>query len=153
MITPYNLKVFLEDFKNQNTAVKRSEVLLDDSKLVDMLNTLKSIENIVVIGVLPEYKMSGEEDRLKWRSMLSFFVVEKFTQSTIKDSEALDIHQRTLLATKDLVYAIIERKSNQNGSLCGIFNDIDESSVRVSPVQNKAQCNGWVLELDLLTNF
>ena len=128
-------------------------MVVDDSQLVKLLEARKPGDNNMFIAVLPQFNLSGTENQSKWNNMLMFFVLAKFSKRDIKDTdEYMDIYGSTQQTALAFVEYLLSQKSGDNGELCGIANELVENSINIVPVWEKAQCNGWLIEIDLYTS-
>ena len=51
----------------------------------------------------------------------------------------------------EFLMMILEAK--QESDFCGIWAELRESGVEIQPVWRKADCNGWVINIELLNNI
>jgi len=153
MISPLILKAFCNDMQNKIEAINKNEVVIDDSQLSKFLEALKPNENLFLLGIIPEYVVTGEQDKTKYKNQLMFNILKKTTASNLKHDEFIQILNETVLAAKKFVEILVSEKSGDDGDFCGVANDIIENSIRVYPIWNKAECHGWAIDVDLLSNL
>jgi len=153
MINPLALKAFCVDMQNKIDAINKNEVVIDDSQLVKFLEAFKPNENLFLLGIIPEYIITGDQDKTKYKNQLMFNILKKTTASNVKHDEFIQILNETALAAKRFVEILVSEKSGDDGDFCGIANDILESSIRIYPIWNKAECHGWAIDVDLLSHL
>ena len=151
MLNLTHLNQFLEEVKATIDAVNFTDTVADDSELVSVLKDRKETENHYLIAVIPDYKVIGNENALKWNNQLMFMVLSKASSRSITKSERNTIIAQVQQTAKAIVELILEKKSGDNGDFCGIMNEVIEDSIALSVVWEKAQCHGWIIEIDLLT--
>lgn len=144
---------FISQAKTEIPAINFTDLVADDSELVSILKDRKETENHYLIGVIPDYNLQGNENTLKWNNKLMFMVLSKASSRSITKAERNTIIGETQETAKALVYFLLEKKSGDNGDFCGIMNEVVEESIAMSVVWEKAQCHGWIVEMDLLTKL
>lgn len=153
MLKVNRLREFLLEVKNTIPGINFTDIVVDDSELVSLLKDREEIENNYLIAVMPSFSITGSEDRLKVNNQLFFMVLKK---STDKDFGGREDYINMFGDTQDLAFALVRyilaEKSGDNGELCGLMNELKEDSIAVNPVWRKAQCNGWMIEMDLLSD-
>jgi hypothetical protein len=152
MINPAKLKTFVTEMQQSINTINFSEVVIDDTQLVKFLQALKVEQNHVLMGIIPEYPLEGDQDKIKWKNQMMFMVLQKANSANVTHPEFLTILDDTLKSAKEFVEILISEKSGDSGDFCSITNDLQENSLRISPVWNKAQCHGWSISFDLLTS-
>lgn len=152
MINPLRIKGLLTDMQTQIDSINKSELVIDDSQLIKFLEALKQNENFFLLGIVPEYPLVGDQDRLKWKNQLMFMILKKTNDKETKHPDFLKILDDTLVAAKEFVYLLISEKTGDEGDFCGIANELIEDSIRVYPIWNKSGCHGWGIDIDLLSN-
>ena len=154
MLEVNSLKQFTAEMQGKISGINKSIVLLDDSELTNILKELKLTENCILIAIMPQYPVKGNDDAIKWVNQLQFMILKKSADRDFKNhDEYLDMFQQTQLLMKEFVNILLMEKTGDNGDLCGLLNELVEQSILVYPVWRKAQCNGWALEIDLLSNI
>lgn len=152
MLSVTRLKEFVVEVKATIPSINFVEMVADDSQLIKFLEERKPTDNNLFIAVLPQFNINGDEDKAKWNNMLMFFVLAKYSKKDIKNTdEYMDIFGTTQATALEFVNYLLSEKSGDNGELCGIANELIENSISVTPVWEKAQCNGWMIEIDLAT--
>jgi len=150
MITIQRYREFLLEIKNTITGINYQTMVVDDSELVSLLKEREDTDNTMLIGVMPDFQLSGQEDASQWTNLLMIMVLQKVTQKDTTDDEYILVYQQTQQIAKEIVYLLLEQKSDNTG-ICEIVDKIVEDSIAIKPVYKKAGCNGWMIEIDLIT--
>jgi len=154
MLEVNSLKEFTAEMQSSITGINKSIVILDDSELTNFLKELKLSDNSVLIAIMPQFPVQGQDDAIKWNNQLQFMILKKSADRDFKNhDEYLDMFQETQLLMKQFVEILLSSKTGDNGDICGLLNEMVEQSLLVYPVWRKAQCNGWAVEFDLLSGF
>ncbi len=152
MIHPLAIKAILVDMQTRIATINKNELVVDDSQLTKSLEALKVSENFLLLGMIPEYQLQGTQDSLKYNSQLMFMFLKKTNSKNTSPKELNDILQETLQAAKEFMEILLSEKSGDEGDFCGLANELNENSIRIYPIWNKSECNGWGLDIDLLSN-
>lgn len=149
MLKVNELKTLLEECQTEIPGINKNILLLDDSELTNFLKDLKLTENCVLIGIMPQYLPKGSEDGVRFISQLQFMIVKKSADKDFKNhAEYLDMFRET----QDLILLFIAKLFGEKmEDLCSGRAEYLEESTSVYPVWRKAQCNGWTIEIDLVS--
>ncbi|MDR6844529.1 hypothetical protein [Flavobacterium granuli] len=126
-------------------------MIIDNSGLSKLLKERVEEENTFLIAVMPDFQMKGQEDSTKWENILQFFILDKTDYSEHDHDGFINIFVETQVKAKAFIDKLIEDKSNRNGVFCNFLSWLDEESIRVSPIWEMNQCNGWKVELNFDT--
>jgi hypothetical protein len=149
MLRVNQLRTLLQECQDEIPGINRNELVLDDSELTNFLKDFKVTDNCMLIGVMPQFNVKGQEDAIQFVNQLQFMVLKKSADKNYKNQgEYLDVFQETQGLMILLVQKLFGEKMED---LCGDFSNVMEESISVYPVWQKAQCNGWALEIDLLS--
>ena len=151
MLSITRLNEFLAEAKEQISTIKYINMVVDDSQLVKLLKDRETEDNNFLIGIVPQFGINGEEDRAKWNNQLMFMVLAKTSRSNVDLEEQVEILESTRVTTEALIDFMLQSKTGDNGDMCGLTNELVENSVTVTPIWEKAQCCGWMIQIDLLT--
>lgn len=151
MVAINRLREFLVETKSEISEINYTQLVADDSELEKFMQERKTTDNTLLFGVLPEFQLRGSEDSVKWNNQLLFFIVEKTNDRNLTHDQYLDVFARTQEVVRKFVFKIIEDKQNNELMGCSFLRELDESSIEVSLVWRKAQCNGWLITFDLLS--
>jgi hypothetical protein len=149
MLRVNQLRTLLQECQDQIPGINRNELVLDDSELTNFLKDFKPTENCMLIAVMPQFNVKGQEDSIQFVNQLQFMILKKSADKNFKNQgDYLDVFQET----QGLMLLLIEKVLGEKiEDLCGDFSNVIEESISVYPVWQKAQCNGWTLEIDLLS--
>jgi len=153
MINPLRIKALVNDMQLQIETINKSDIVVDDSQLTKFLQEWKINENFFLIGIIPEYPVVGDQDRIKIKNQMMFMILKKTAASITPHAELMKILDDTLVAAKEFVTILLSERTGDNGDFCGLANELVENSISIYPIWNKAQCNGWGINLDLLSDF
>jgi len=149
MIKVNQLKSLLLESQTEIEGLNKNLLLLDDSELTNFLKDLKISENCVLIGIMPQFVPKGTEDSIRFISQLQFMILKK---SADKDFKNHDEYLQMFADTQDLMGLFVAKLFGEKmEDLCGGTAEYIEESLSIYPVWRKAQCNGWALEIDLLS--
>lgn len=151
MLSITRLKEFLAEAKDLIDTINYINMVVDDSQLVKLLKDRETDDNNFLIGIVPQFGVNGDEDRAKWNNQLMFMVLAKTSRSDIDLEEQVQVLENTRLTAQALVNYMLDSKVGDNGDLCGLMNELEENSIEVTPIWEKAQCCGWMIQIDLLT--
>jgi hypothetical protein len=149
MLRVNQLKTLLQECQDEIPGINRNELVLDDSELTNFLKDFKVTDNCMLIGVMPQYTAKGQEDSIQFVNQLQFMILKKSADKDFKNQDDyLDMFQET----QGLMVLFVEKLFGEKvEDLCGDFSNIVEQSISIYPTWRKAQCNGWTLEIDLLS--
>lgn len=149
MLRVNDLKTLLQECQNEITGINKNILLLDDSELTNFLKDLKPTDNCMLIGVMPQFQPKGSEDSIEFIAQLQFMILKK---SADKDFKNHDEYLQMFQDTQDLMMEFIEKLFGEKmENLCSGMANYIEESISVYPVWRKAQCNGWAIEIDLIS--
>ncbi len=151
MLSITRLNEFLVEAKAEISTIKYTAMVVDDSQLVKLLKDRETDENNYLICIVPQFGINGTEDTTKWNNQLMFMVLASSGRSNITLEEQVGILESTRATAEALVVYMVGEKTGDNGNLCGMMNELVENSIMVSPIWEKAQCCGWMIQIDLLT--
>lgn len=152
MLSLTRLKQFLADAKSNISTIHYTDIVVDDSQLVKVLKERIDTDNDFLIAIVPQYNIEGTENSIQWNNQLMFFVLAKNNDKEFETNDQfIDVFDQTRATTQSLVNYLVGEKSGDNGDMCGLANQLKENSIQVSPVWEKAQCNGWMIQIDLLS--
>lgn len=153
MLNVTRLREFLAEVKATIPGINYTQIVIDDSELVKHIEARKTSENTFLFAIMPQFGINGNEDQLKWNNQLMFMVLDKSTDKNFSNhDEYIDMFGNTQTIAKAFIDYLLSQKSGDNGELCGLVNELKENSIVVNPVWRKAGCNGWSIEIDLLSN-
>lgn len=151
MLKINRLREFLAETKETITGINFAELVIDDSQFIKFLKERKESDNCFLIGVVPQFPLTGSEDSYKWNNQLQFFILKKRSDRSSHDELMLNM-QTTQTLVNEFVELLLGNNVGEAGTFCGLSNQLSPGSLLVYPVWEKAQCDGWTIEIDLLTN-
>lgn len=153
MLTIPQLNQFLAEAKAEIPSIKKTELVADDSELVAFLKDATIDDNHMLIAVIPSFGIAGTEEQLKWNNQLMFFVLAQASSRDLTKSQRNDLIGEVQESARALVYFMLGKKTGENGDFCGMMNEVVENSIVVDVVWEKAQCHGWLIQIDLLNRL
>lgn len=153
MITVNQLRSYLSEKIVQIHELKTAHLIIDDSELSKFLKELKENQSPVLIGVMPAYPIEGTEDVAQWNNKLMFMIMHKVAYRDTDHEAFLDIFEQTQDIVRKFVYQMLEEKQNAEGLFCNQMAWVEESSTNIYPIWKKQGCNGWGIEIDVLTSL
>ena len=152
MLNLLRLKEFLTEAKNTIDGINFTTLVIDDSELTAFLKEREPEDNSFLIAVVPMHTVSGYEDNFKWVNKLQFMILEKSSDKNFENhDDYIDMFARTQALGLQFVNLIFNNTSD-NGTMCGLFNEVDFASMQMDVVWRKAQCNGYEIIFDMQTN-
>lgn len=151
MISINSLREYLIECKAEFPDIKKTQLLFDDSTIVEFMKDYTVGQDIFFLSIIPEFKSkSKNEDSVLFSNMLSFLFLEKLNYNDISYDEELFVYHRTLELAKKFVTKLLDESRN---SSCHEMNRIDWDSLEINPIKNLASCNGYGVEFSLLTDI
>jgi hypothetical protein len=138
----------LRDEEN-NKMFKFTDMIIDDSELAKILKERVSEDNTFLISVMPDFRIKGSEDNLKWENILQFFILDKTDYSDHNRDGFRNIFVQTQIKAKAFVDKLLDDKANHEGVFCGFLSWLREDSISVTPVWKMNECNGWTITINL----
>jgi hypothetical protein len=151
MLSVNRLREFIAEAQASIPSINRAEMVVDDSELTKFLQEHKIAQNTFLVAVLPQFGTIGPEDGIKMNNMLQFFILDKSTTKNLNHDQYLNMFASTQETTQQFLEMIFEAKSESD--FCGIWAELRESGIEIAPVWRKADCNGWVISMDLINNM
>lgn len=145
-MSPFELRELLVEIKNQFPEINKTFGVVDDSMLANKTSILKKEDNIILVGVLPNYSTSGKNsDNYVETPVTQLLFLEKSDYSDMTDDQFWELFQRTYTIMKKVKNWLIEKIED------GCFESIrflDLNSLDGSAVWKKAECNGYSLDIE-----
>jgi hypothetical protein len=151
MVSVNRIREFLAETKTAIPDIDFIQLVVDDSELEKFMKDRPVSEKAMLFAVMPEFQLNGSADVTKWNNQFLFFIVVKTNDRNLTHDKYLDVFSFTQQVVKDFVYKIVSDKQNDSFMNCSLLQELDESSIVVSPVWGKAQCNGWMIAFDLFS--
>ncbi len=142
-MSPQTFNNLLLEIENSISEINNSFLVVDDSQMATRIENKSTDNNIMLIGVLPNYGNSGRNVD-SYREVLTgqILVVEKTDYSDLSEDDFTAVFERTYLAAKKVIDILVEKAGNG----CSPLSYLDVNSLEMFPVWKKAQCNGFSIE-------
>ncbi|MFL9844753.1 hypothetical protein [Flavobacterium rhizosphaerae] len=152
MITVNNLRDYTAQVMEALPGIQKAEVAVVKEDLIKFMQDMKKEDNIMMLSVLPDHAMEGEQDSAKYVNICGFYFLEKTTQHN-KDHQAyLDVFARTQAVAKAFMDKLMVDKSTNQGLFCGFLAWLQEASFTAIPVRVLADCNGFYVQINIKSN-
>lgn len=146
MIDILSFREAIVEIVSQIPEINKTRFVVTDDQLADYLNEHKKQENTLLMCLVPTYQSFGEKDAIKMTSYFQFFILEKVDYKEMKnEDDFLQVFIRTQRVLRHFMKTMIEY---QQGDCSYPFEDLKENTIVIRPVRNKAQCNGWEIQID-----
>lgn len=147
-MSPKQLRELLAELKTAIPGINSIIPVVDDSQLATKIENKSTADNIILVGVLPQYGRSGSNaDRSKRDMAGMLLIVEKTDYSDFTDEAFIELYERTFLVA-DAVEKYLLTKASEG--CYNLLSFLDVNSLIIRPVWKKAGCNGYSLEFDTL---
>ena len=110
-------------------------------------------QNILLIGIVPEHDVSGNEDAVKVSNDLGFYLLAKTDYSEHDHDSFLDIFADTQQAAFNLVDFIMNKNETTTSSFCGLFQNLADVNFPITPIKGLNGCNGYFVGINFDTSF
>lgn len=150
MITIPQLENYSTMLKDAVPAIKRVELAVNKEDLAVLMKEHDSDDNILLLAVLPEHGMEGNQDNAQFMNICGWFVLEKTDYGDSRE-EYLAIFDRTQAAAKAIIEKMIIDKAENSGLFCGFLSGLHESSLSASPIKMLSGCNGYYIQVNITT--
>ena len=146
MITILQLREAIAEIVSQIPEINKVRFVIDDDQLADTLEKFKNEQNTMLVCLVPTYQSFGEnEDITGYISFLQFFLVDKVDYKVFgSEDEFTEIFIKIQAIVTDFIGRLFEYQIGE----CLVFGNLQQNSVVIRPVRNKAMCNGWEIQLD-----
>lgn len=143
MIDVLRIRELLVEAKDSIPQIKSVLLVVDESQIVEKMKKFTTDDNLLLMGVIPEYDYSQTKDidNQKSSTHIAFLVLEKVNYRGFTEEVEINVWQRTLIAVNGLKSFLIGNVEEG----CQDLQGLDIASIRVEPVWKLAECNGWIL--------
>tara|TARA_R110002111_G_scaffold86088_5_gene134947 strand:- start:320 stop:769 length:450 start_codon:yes stop_codon:yes gene_type:complete len=119
--------------------INRNRMVIDKSQLTDFLNAHSSLDNLLLIGVLPDFRGKGSTaEDFKLENTMQLMVLKKTTYSEHNYDEFYQIFEDTWITVEDVLKQILADSLS-----CSELRFLNVQSIQIQPVWNESACNGW----------
>lgn len=147
-MSPKQFKELLAELKAAVGAINSTMTVVDDSQLATRMQNKSTLDNIILVGVLPEYGHSGANvDSYKQNMTGQLLIVEKTDYSDLDDDQFIDLFERCYQAAEEVKKKLLALAST---GCYPMLMMLDINSLDIYPVWKKAECNGYSIDLQTL---
>ena len=146
MITIRQLREAMAEIVSEIPEINKIRFVIDDDQLADTMEKFKNTENTMLVCLVPTYQSFAEnEDITGYISFMQFFLVDKVDYKTFPSEDVFtELFIKIQDITSDFIGKLFEYKIGE----CLVFGNLQPNSLVIRPVRNKAQCNGWEIQID-----
>lgn len=147
-MSPKQLKELLSEIKSSVPGINAAFPVVDDSQLATKIENKSTFDNIMLIGVLPQYGRNGVNVDSSKRDLAGMLlIVEKTDYSDLSDDDFIDLYERTFVVAEAVEKHLL---NNASEGCYSTLSFLDVNSIIIRPVWKKAGCNGYSLEFDTM---
>ncbi|PIE50758.1 MAG: hypothetical protein CSA38_01980 [Flavobacteriales bacterium] len=145
MIDIKSLREGIQEVVSQIPEINKTRFVVTDDQLADALDKHKKADNALLLCLIPTYQSEGTMDNPRMMSYFQFFILDKVDYKQIKnEGQYLDIFIKLQEVVKKFISSLLDYKQGD----CWVFENLKEDTLLIRPVHNKAQCNGWEIQID-----
>lgn len=146
MISPKRLREYLIEIKDEITEINRCRLVIDDSQVVEILKSMRSSDNLLLLGVIPEYNSgaSRDLDNINWQTDTAFLILKYVNYSSLSEEGEANVWEETFQAAKKLQEKILY-DAGAGSNTCPELSNIIERSLDIKPVWKLGGTNGYIL--------
>lgn len=146
MITIRQLREAMAEIVSEIPEINKVRFVIDDDQLADTLDKFKPEDNTMLVCLVPTYQSFADtEDITGYLSFLQFFLVDKVDYKKFASEDAFT---ELFIKLQELASTFIGKLFDYQKGECLVFGNLQHNSLVIRPVRNKAQCNGWEIQLD-----
>lgn len=137
------LQSYVQELQDSIKALNFNRVVIDDGEVVKYLQDLRTSDNMILLGVIPEMTAnSRDEDNFQLKGSHLLMILEKTSDSNMRYDDAMAMWERTYQAAEDVVRKLMTDKVEGD---CATLRRLDPNSITIVPVWKKASTNGWLI--------
>ena len=141
------LRSYTQELHDSIEGINFNKIVVDDSEITDYLRELRSSDNLMLLGVVPESSATArDEDSFQLKTSSMFWVLEKTSDSNMPYDDMQAMWERTYVAAEAIIRKMMQDKIDGE---CATLRRLDPNSITITPVWKKASTNGWVIEFNL----
>jgi len=153
MLAVNRLREFVAEAVAELEPLKSGKVVVTKDEIAKFMKDHNESDNMLLIGIVPEHDVSGDEDALGVENDLGFYILAKTDYSEHDHDSYLDIFADTQQAAFDFVQYITEKNTDRNSAICGLFQRLADVSFPITPIKGLSSCNGYFIGLNVETDF
>jgi hypothetical protein len=138
---------------NGNPLFGYTTMVVDDSQLSKVLRERSESDNSMLISIVPDHVVTGDNDALLIQNAVSFFILNKTAYSEHDHDSFINIFSTTQQKALAFVKQLLKDKDRPRGSTCSFLSWLNPNSITIFPVWGKDGCNGWQIDFNLLSRF
>lgn len=146
MIAPKRFREYLVEIKAEIESINKCRMVIDDSQVVEVLKSMKSSDNLLLLGIIPEYNSGTSKslDNVNWQTHTAFLVLKYVNYSSLKEDDEAEVWEETFQAANKLKEKILY-DAGAGSNTCPEISNISEKSLDIQPVWKLGGCNGYIL--------
>jgi len=138
-------KDYLKEIQDDCPEINKNKLVVDDSQLTNYLGSHKRADNIMLIGVLPEFGANATNpDNFLLRGSTLLMVLEKTNYSNENYDSYFQIFENTYIVAEKIVKKLLSDATRG----CTYLRYLQPQSIQVVPVWNKSECEGWSIQFN-----
>lgn len=151
LLTISELKAMLDGYMAELPEVNYTNTVIDDSQLANIVKKISEDENMLLVGVVPDYTSETNEDEEAFmlRNSTEVLVLKKTDYSRYNHEDFMAMMDETLAVAEKLIEFLVRDKYSGTG--CAKLPFLNEQSIQATPVWRKSECNGWMVSFNLRT--
>lgn len=153
MLTINRLREFVAEVVATMPQINSGKVVVTKEEISKFMRDHDISDNTLLIGIVPEHDVAGNEDAWMVENDLGFYLLDKTDYSEHDHDSYLDIFAKTQQIAFDFVQLITIRNYDKNSTICGLFQNIDDVSFPITPVKALDGCNGYFVGINFDTHF
>lgn len=153
MLTVNRLREFVAEAVAELSEINSGKVVVTKEEISKFMREHETDQNILLIGIVPEHDVSGNEDTVMVSNDLGFYLLAKTDYSELDHDSFLDIFADTQQAAFNLVDFIMNKNEATNSSFCGLFQNLADVNFPITPIKGLNGCNGYFVGINFYTSF
>lgn len=134
-------KEYVQGIQDEFNEINRNKVLVVKSQVTKYLNDHSSSNNLLLLGILPDFKGKGDNaDEFKLINVTQLMVLKKTTYSEYNYDEFLEIYEETYIVIEKILEKLL-----QDSRKCNELRFLNPNTIALEPIFNMESCNGWKL--------
>lgn len=153
MLTVNRLREFVAEAVALMPDLNSGKVVVTKEEISKFMREHDTSDNTLLIGIVPEHDVTGNEDALTTENDLGFYLLDKTDYSEHDHDSYLDIFAKTQQTTFEFVKFITEKNFDRGSVICGLFQNLDDVNFPITPIKALDGCNGYFVGINFETNF
>ncbi|MBL87226.1 MAG: hypothetical protein CMO82_11270 [Winogradskyella sp.] len=137
-------KNYVQSLDDTFEEINRNRIVVVKSQLTKFLNSHKKNQNLLLLGILPDFSGKGNDaDSFKLVNITQFYILKKTTYSEVDHDELMEIYEETYIVIEKVLKKILEDSLSYSE-----LRFLNTNSIKLEPVFDMDGCNGWKLMLN-----